>query len=271
MDEALSLADPVLAFTGEILDDLEEVKNANLNRLRLLTTPLDVVDKDGHARGLGLPPDDPRIAQITASVDLLAAAEHQAELTLKRMLRAHPLGPWCKQTRGVGEKQLARLLAMIGDPYWNIKYDRPRTVSELWAYCGYRPGQRRRVGQKVTWSPKAKSRAYLIADRCVWQLVKPCAVPDGQKWADHVDDCRCSPYRVKYDQVRAAKTGSVHPEECVRCGPKGSPAPAGSPRSDGHIKQMALRVVAKEVLKDLWREAKRIHEEAAGSSEPNAV
>lgn len=43
-------------------------------------------------------------------------------------------------------------------------------------------------------------------------------------------------------------------------GPAGKPAPTGSPLSTGHQHARALRLVAKTVLRDLWREARRIHE-----------
>lgn len=254
------LADPRLALAAEVLDDIEKVKNANLNRLRTLTLPLDTVDKDGVGRGWGLSLDDPLVGRITASVEALVVAEARAEDDLKWLLRSHPLAAWIARQKGVGPKQAPRLLAAIGDPYWNTKHNRPRTVSELWAYCGWKPGQRRQRNVRSNWSSTAKMRSWLIAEKCMVQLRAPCSRPEGQDWAEHVDGCRCSPYRIEYDRVRKTKEGSLHPADCVRCGPSGKPAPAGSPRSPGHVHAMALRKVAKDVLRDLWREAKRIHE-----------
>jgi hypothetical protein len=115
-----------------------------------------------------------------ALVDALADVEHKATLNLRRLMRLHPLEPWRAAQRGAGEKQFARLLAAVGDPYWNTLYGRPRTVSELWAFCGLHtisPGgdqtcadthlglvaARRQRGQRANWSTVAKSRAYLIA------------------------------------------------------------------------------------------------------------
>jgi hypothetical protein len=272
---ALSLADPLLALSADVLDDLERVRIANENRLRQLTRT--EADSDGLERGFGLPVDHPDVKRLAALVDGLAASEHQAELNLRRQLRQHPLGPWVKQARGVGEKQAARLIASIGDPYWNTLHNRPRTVSELWAYAGYHvlpagqvPGDAHRTaasgaltggnpdhpgtgaqagpvgvaatrarGQKANWSATAKMRAYLVAV----SIVKA-----------------GGPYRDVYDAARAKHDGAVHATECKRCAPAGKPAPAGSPLSAGHQHARALRAVAKEVLRDLWREAKRLHE-----------
>lgn len=233
------LADPFLALAADVLDDLERVRIANENRLRQLTRTEE--DSDGEERGFGLTEDHPDVARLAALVKALADAEHQAELNLKRQLRKHPLGPWVKQARGVGEKQAARLLASIGDPYFNDLHNRPRLVSELWSYCGYgdAAAQVRRRGEKANWSANAKMRAYLVAV----SIVKA-----------------GGPYREVYDAARVKYADAVHPLECKRCGPAGKPAQPGSPISAGHQHARALRMVAKAVLKDLWREAKRLHE-----------
>lgn len=296
----MSLLDPALALAAEVLDDLERVRIANANRLRILTTS--GADADGEQRGFGLDESHPDVARLAAIVDMLAKVEHDATLNLQRHMRRHPLHPWAKSMRGVGDKQVARLLAAIGDPYIRPEIVRedgtvipsgPRTVSALWAYCGLHvlpasgppprgtrdltaagqdqlpgtqstfdnqkehdagnggdPGQsisdirrtavgvapKRTRGQRANWSTTAKTKALLIAMSCLKQLVKPCT---GEA---HTDDCRCSPYRVVYDR-RRAHTASTHPDW-----------------TDGHSHNDALRVAAKELMKHLWREAKRIHE-----------
>lgn len=313
---ALGLADPLLALAADVLDDLERVRIANKNRLQQLTR--DEPDADGQERGFGLTLDHPDVARLAALVNALTKAEHDATLNLQRMVRRHPLGPWIKQAKGVGEKQAARLLAAIGDPYWNDLHNRPRLVSELVSFCGYAPrnlpvshdaheahgafadggtnsrrpyskrypgtpatagtntplartcsttqmndaggaptgsdpdhgangvhhptvgvAATRQRGVKVNWSPTAKMRAYLIAE----SIVKA-----------------GGPYRQVYDDGRAKYADAVHQVECKRCGPAGKPAPTGSPLSAGHQHARALRLVAKTVLRDLWREARRIHE-----------
>lgn len=251
----LGLADPTLQLLSDVLDDLESIRISNENRLRQLTRSIE--DADGEVRGHGLDTSHPAVGKLAEIVASMAALEHQATLALQRQLRVHPLGPWVKSTRGIGEKQGARLLAVIGDPYIRPQLDyedgsseasRPRTVSELWAYCGYKPGQRRRKGQRSNWSTVAKSRTYLIAEA----MLK-------------------AGNREAYDRRKAHTVGRLHAEACVRCGPSGKPALPGSPWSDGHRHADALRYVAKDVvLKGLWREGKRLHELAGGQQSNGA-
>ena len=127
-------ADALLAIFADALDDLERVRIATENRVRSLV----------QVKGMEGTPEQERLAGL---VEALQALEHGATLDLKRALRKHPLGPWVKATIGVGEKQGARLLAAIGNPYVRpALFDadgtlaspaQPRTVSQLWAYCGY--------------------------------------------------------------------------------------------------------------------------------------
>jgi hypothetical protein len=239
------LRDPLLGLSADVLDDLEAVRNANQNRLRQLTRT--GPDKDGENRGFGLTTDHPDVARLAHLVDGLSSSYDESVKNLQRIMRQHPLGPWCKATSGIGEKQLARLLAAIGDPYWNELYDRPRTVSELWAYCGMdvRDGQapKLRRGQKVNWSTAARMRVHLIAESCM--------------------KARTSPYRPVYDATRAKYEDAIHTFDCPQC-----KATAGQPLKPGHQNARALRAVSKAVLKDLWIEAKRLHEPPAAATSP---
>lgn len=252
------LADPSLMLAADVVDDLERVRIANENRLRQLTRA--EVDSDGEERGFGLSADHPDVARLAGIVEAMAKLEHDATLGLQRHMRAHPLGPWVKATKGIGEKQAARLIAAVGDPYWNTLHDRPRTVSELWAYSGLHtlpvdrtstdtqgtgvdrdqtgsdPGQRRsdsppvsaraaakrRKGQRANWSNTAKMRAFLCAQSCIKQAE--------------------SPYRATYD-ARRAHTAITHPDWTL-----------------GHSHNDALRIVSKAILRDLWRAARDLHE-----------
>lgn len=245
------LADPTLAMAADVVDDLERVKIANQNRLRTLTM-------DGeHGHGLTL--HHPDVQRLAALVKLLEDAEHQATLNLARIMRHHPLGPFVKNSKGIGEKQAARLLASIGDPYWNDLHNRPRRLRELYRFCGMdvvgtsahtgteshcRNGAgsapTKRKGERVTWSPDARMRLWLIASKCVM-------VGQG------------GPYRAVYDEGRAKYAEAVHATECKRCGPKGKPAQPGSPLSAAHQHARAIRLIAKAILRDLWTEAKRLH------------
>ena len=273
------LRDPVIGVLADVLDDLEKVRIANANRVRILTRT--EADSDGEERGFGLTEDHPEVKKLALTVKALEAAEHDAILNLQRALRKHPLAPFQKRHKGLGEKQFARLLAVIGDPYWNDLHDRPRTVSELWAYAGFHvirtsgsgqggsdahggsaaagtpvhPGghhrretqtryavgvaPKRSRGQQSNWSEDARKRVWVIASAMP-------KFPGGH-------------YEQVYRQAREKYADAVHPADCVRCGPAGKPAPAGTDLSDGHKHARAIRIVAKELLKDMWRESRDLY------------
>jgi hypothetical protein len=220
-----------------------------------MTRPRAEQDADGICRGLGLSVGEPAARAAASAADGLEALERGAVLALQRRLRTHPLGAWVRSVVGVGEKTAARLLGAIGDPYWNPLHDRPRLVSELWAYCGlHGPHGRKRKGVAANWNQDAKVRAYLVAEACIrW---------DGQP--DKNGRPRAiSPYRAAYNAARSRYVDKVHTEACARCGPAGKPAQPGSPWSDGHRHGAAMRLVMKALLRDLWLEAKKVHEVAA--------
>lgn len=294
-----------VAACADALDAIEETRKASENRLRQFVRPKDKPDKDGKCRGLGWSlathaPVKELVTQIlgmcchsTVALAILddkpprkhlgCCLEHDAERNLTRALRAHPLGKWVKAQKGIGEKQGGRLVATIGDPYvrpelktadGGIEPMRVRTLAELRAYCGFgedkaRPGriQKRRRGQHANWNAAAKSRAYLVAEKCMvsgFDKKHGCERVEGDDFATHTAECQCSPYRLIYDRERVRYADAVHREECLQCGPAGRPAQPGSPLSLGHKKGRALRRTAKEILEDLWREAERIHRETPG-------
>lgn len=247
------LFDPLLRMLASSVDDLEKVRKATQSRHRQVTRS--VPDEDGVQRGLGLDVESPFVVSIQSLLEELAKSEKQAVRQLEKAMKQHPLGAWVASIPGVGLKQAARLLAAIGDPYWHLRQDRPRTVSELWAYAGYHTipstvgdptaadapsgnvAARRRKGVKSNWSSEAKTRAYLIAESCVKAIGS--------------ENRRRSPYRDVYDK-RKAHVKATHPEW-----------------SDGHHHNDALRITAKTILKDLWIEARRLHEEATEELIPN--
>lgn len=236
------LRDPAMGVHADVLDDLETIRIANANRVRILTRT--DADNDGEHRGHGLTEDHIEVIKLVAMVDALKTAEADAVKNLERSMKRHPLGKFVKATPGLGLKQTARLLAAIGDPYWNDLYDRPRTVSELWAYCGMHvaggAAPRRQRGQKSNWNEDARKRLYVIA----------AAVPKF----------KTSPYEQVYRDARIKYEDAVHPAPCVRCGPAGKHAVEGSPLSPGHQHARAIRLVGKEILRDLWRESRVVYE-----------
>lgn len=197
---------------GGLLDDLELVRIMNGNRVGALERE--------HGEAL------PHLLDIQERV---AAIEHLAHLELVRAWRKHPLAPWAKDYLGLGEKSIARLVAIIGDPA-----ERPN-VAKLWAYCGHGDARRKKakgMSQDELFrlgNPRAKKQVWLIST----SLLK-------------------AGNRVGYDEARAKYADALHEASCVRCGPAGKPALAGSPLSDGHKHARALRYAGKLFLRDLW-------------------
>lgn len=271
---------------SQSVTDLERVRIAQGNRVQFITTKQPSKKEDGSMWGLGLSTDisDPAnrntaeaVAAIIASQEGLRALEEQAIKDLERVLKKHPLYPWIKAQSGLGDKTVGRLLgALHGDPYWNAAEHRPRRVSDLWSYCGYAVtpeglAPRRTKGQLGGWSPEAKMRVFLIAESCVKQLRKPCSKDEESGVVEHVYGCGCGGFRLVYDEARAKYRDSVHQQPCVRCGPAGKPAPAGSELKLGHQHARAMRAVSKEVLRGLWVEAKRLHDAGLMTPPPEAI
>lgn len=274
------MAPPGLALAADVLDDIERVRIANENRLRQAVRTGYEAESD--LRGLEMMPPGIEIGEDDKIVDLVleAAANHirrqkedgkkritpppgweffvwqmcvmllplrqaneDATKNVQKMIQQHPLHPWISVQKGLGDKQMGRLLATIGDPYWNTLHGRPRLVSELWSYCGYSVtpagvAPARQKGVKINWSQTARMRCRMIAESCM---------KAG------------GPYREVYDNEKEHYQDAVHMVTCPRCGPAGKPAQPGSALSKNHIHARALRAISKTVLKDLWIEAKRIH------------
>jgi hypothetical protein len=113
-----------------------------------------------------------------------------------------------------------------------------RTVSQLRQYCGVGDPHRRKTKDMTAdeafalGNPKIKMLMRLHAEACI-------------KTTGH--------YREVYDKARAEYVDKAHTVDCPRCGPTGKPALVGTPWSKGHQHAAALRKVAKEILRDLWR------------------
>lgn len=239
----------ILRILADSLDDFERQRIANDNRIRSLQQVY------GYTDDLA---DTPEMAALLTAAADLQAIEHGMVLALKRALRAHPLGDWVRRTTGLGEKTGARLIAAIGDPSWNVLHDRPRTVSELWSYCGYGDPekQKRRKGVKANWSNDAKMRAFLCAEAAIKAGVRKDDNADDTDGYDLAHRHAITPYGQLYLDGRARYAGTVHPWPCARCTPQGQPpAEAGTPRKPAHQHAMAVRLVSKEILRDLWTEA----------------
>lgn len=244
------LNDSYLGILASTVDDMERTRIALANRLQVMTT--DKKDKNGDDWGLGMDSSSPEVKVVEDLLILMGGKkkngsggiEHQSILNLQKHTRTHLLWKtWAADKKGIGEKTFARLLSSIGDPYWNALYDRPRTVSELWAYCGLHVlptgvAPKRVKGQTLNWSQDARKRVFLISEGCL-------------KQQDY--------YAEVYYEAKDKYAESLHNTVCVRCGPEKKPAQPGSPLNGKHKHARALRIVSKEILKDLWIASKDLH------------
>jgi len=196
---------------------------------------------------------DPSV--YAAYTDALQKAENVCALEMRRCYRRvvpESIRTWQKNTHGLGEHAIARLLGHLGHPriatphHWEgtgsartLIADEPfeRTIGQLWQYCGHGRAERKRKGMTATelaaqGSPVLKMIVHIIAECTMKQ--------------------KASPYRVVYDDIKTKCADKTHSVECVRCGPSGKPAQPGTPWKPGHIHAHALRITGKEILRDLW-------------------
>ena len=241
---AYPIADPMLFTLAQTLQDYETLRIAEEHRLRIFSTPSDVPDEDGVCRGFGYAEDSDEVQVVKGLIDPLKDLEHRTVLSLQKRMRVNPIWPYFKDVKGVGEKTLARLMACIGDPYLRPLDDgsyEPRTVSQLWAYCGMhtianKDGEivaaKRMKGVQANWNTEAKTRLFLLSQNLLRQGIRK--DKDGNQFAV-----------TEYGQLyldRRAHTAVTHPEW-----------------NPGHGLNDALRIMGKELLKQLWRAAREIH------------
>lgn len=237
------LYDPLLLVLATQLDDLETTRIATSNRLYQLTN--NQPDKDEKFRGLGYAEDHPDVLKVSVVKDQIIAVEKLAISQLEKHMAGTIWANWQENSHGVGEKTLARLLAATGDPYWNTLYQRPRTVSELWRYCGYDvvdgQSRKRRKGEQAKWSFEARKRGRVVASS--------------------VEKQSYGKYREVYNERRKVDEDAVHLYRCPQCVHGGKASEPGTPLKKGHQQARALRAVAKTVLQDLWIEARGYYAE----------
>jgi hypothetical protein len=252
MSDKVDLFDPDLATLAGMLDDIEGLRKAMNNRVVVLAERTE--GKDGVVRGYGLGSDHKGVKVIQERIAELEATEHATVLSLQKAMKAHPLGALVAETTGLGMKTVARLLGEIGDPYWHKSEDRPRSVSELFSYCGIAgPGYRRKKGCQCAWNTDARTKLF--------NIVEPTIRGKG-------------PYRAVYDAGRERYANHIHSHECMNqsrsnpngCGTREHPewGDVGAPWRPGHQHKGAMRLVMREVLRDLWEESKAWHKDHEG-------
>lgn len=249
-----TLRDNLLALrvVSSALDDLEQLRIANGNRVgaaeRLIGAPL---------------------PEMQLSLDAIADAERKAVRALTATFKRLPISKCADMWLGVGDKTLARLIAVTGPPSlraighweredrdgtivreWVIDSWEPRTLGQFRAYCGHGNPDRNNIPKGATQAevfaagnPLAKKRVWLIGEGLLKASVRK--NEDGSRYA-------IAPLGQVYIDARAQYAEATHEAACKRCGPSGHPAKPGTPLSDGHKHARALRTMRKQLLRELW-------------------
>jgi hypothetical protein len=187
----------------------------------------------------GVPPDE--FADLVVGLDAQEAALRRVLVRAYRAAVSPAVRDWQQRTPGLGEPTFARLLGLLGHPrvafpwHWegeghdrHLVADAPyaRTISQLWSYCGVGDATRKQKKGKTAdelmacGSPRLRSLLFLVATSCMKN--------------------RASPYRAVYEEQKAAAIERGWHEQKRRFPPT------------NRAEQHALRVVGKEVLRDLW-------------------
>lgn len=221
-------------------------------------------------------------ADITAEV--LADLNH-TEKVLRRTLRksfrraAPEVAAWVKETPGLGEESMARLLGCIGHPViarphrWmeeapeghtcgNTCGDNrhlvalesfERSVSQLWSYCGHGdPARRKRKGMTAeeataTGSPQAKMLVHLIAEcamKCQGTPPNGHSEPETLTGANGTGDATRDAQPTGRSRRRSPYRDTYDQRKAIT-----------AERDDwtqGHKHNDALRITGKTILRDLW-------------------
>lgn len=275
---AVSIASPSgqhlfdeLRVLAECFEDAQQVRIGMENRLRSGSVPADLATRI-----------------VTGARD----TEHELAKGMRRAFkRAAPeIHEWTKNTVGLGEHLMARLLGAIGHPvhayphHWEgegsarvLVADPPfeRNVAKLWAYCGHGdPSRRRAKGMTqndalALGSPRAKLIVHLLAEsamKCVGT-----AVEDPQPRDSSPSDLCAGVSEAAVDAQSSPDRRHHHPddESRIKSQPKARPTRRRSPYRDvyeiarakydgrddwapAHQHAAALRLVGKSILRDLW-------------------
>lgn len=263
-----------LRIVAESLEDMMAARIACANRME---------------RG-GIDPD--RFAGARAALD---AAEHALELQLLRCYRRvapEPIRVWQKESGGIGEKLVARLLGNLGHPriatpyHWEGEGSErtlvpdpafERTVSQLWSYCGWGDSTRRR--RKGMSADDAMALGKTKLKPIVWNIAVAAIKQPGARLPEVCNGAAM----VAADPSTASPAVADRATGALSLPTPSDPAPRwpyrvvydegrvryadrleadGTPWSPGHQHNAAIRLVAKAILKDLWIVAGHLRSEA---------
>lgn len=175
-----------LRIWAETYADQQDHRKRIMNRLGLKA------DGTPTASGAAIP-----VELFAGQLDAIQTAEHLTALAMRRCYRrVAPTGilEWQRDTFGIGEHLLARLLGALGHPriatpyHWQgdgtdreLIADPPfeRTVRQLWSYCGHGDAARKKAKGMTAddafalGSPRCKMLVHLLAEAAIKCRLEP--------------------------------------------------------------------------------------------------
>lgn len=235
-------------------DDSQDVRKAMMNRVRDVVRkrnegiPFDAVEEEKEDKSYDAKYQDDNLMGLVEEMHergdftddefsylekMLEAGQASARVEnryqdIMRITEAEPIyTEWLANVYGVSYTLTARLIHRFG---YCEDFDR---VSNMWSYSGLAPGQKRKRGEKLGYSPQAKTLAWNVADCMIKQ-------GDRSRYRTEFYD----PYKKK--QVRRMNRAEDMTEaelESVKWTP---------PESQGHADNRARRYLSKKFLKHYW-------------------
>lgn len=145
-------------------------------------------------------------------------------------LESHSAYPWFSRVKGIGKENIAKVVALVD-------IEKASTISALWKFSGYAPGDKRVKGEKLCYNSQLRMLCWRVAG----SLLKA----KGKYYTKYLDFKdfyvkRCEAQRIKI--VPAASLPKVN----------GKKIETATIISEGHIHNMALRKMIKLFLANLW-------------------
>lgn len=235
-------------------DDAQSVRTSMMNRVRDVVRkkregiPFDEVEDEKEDQDYSSEYSDDNLPELVREMneeDVLTDHEHdylQRMLTtaqkaakveneyknIMKITEAEPIySQWLTDVYGVSTTLTAKLIHQFG---YCEKFDKP---SQLWSYSGWAPGQERKRGEQLNYSPDAKTLTWNVADKMWMQGA-------NSKFRTHFYD----PY--KEEQIRRMGAAEEMTDEEL------AEKDWSPPKSRGHAQTRSKRYLAKKFLKHYW-------------------
>jgi len=190
-----------------------------------------------------------QLLPLRAQLDSLDALEHDLDRHLERLMKRHPIAPWIRaEAKGLSLRTFALLFGITGP------LDRFETVPKLWKYLGLHVvdghSARRTRGERLGFASEGRVRAHLIGT----SIVKSGGggryrEAYDRKRAEYLARPRLGDSGCPFGQEHRAAEGKGI-LACVKEGDEGE--------TSAHVHAAAMRYAVKRMLRDLWKEWRRV-------------